>query len=71
MIDDPIITSTDVILGGHCATGMRAWFEAVGLKDRFREFLKQGLPASVINDTDEIGRQVVRRKLEREARSDG
>lgn len=36
-----IITVTDIRQAGHCATGIRDWFERQGFD--FRDFLKNGI----------------------------
>lgn len=63
--EDPIITIDDVRKAGHCAKGARRWCENNGFD--FREFLKSGLPESVVIKTnDAFGLQVIERKRERE-----
>ena len=63
--EGPIITIDDVRKAGHCAKGARRWCEDHGFN--FREFLKSGLPESVVAETnDAFGLQVIERKHERE-----
>jgi len=45
-MEDFIVTINDIRKTGHCTAGARRWFNANGLD--FREFLKNGLPASVL-----------------------
>ena len=47
----------------HCIFGARQWFRAHDLD--FRDFVRHGVSAQVMWGTgDELGRQVVRRKLD-------
>lgn len=61
------ITVTDIQQAGHCATGIRRWFNEHGLN--FRSFLKDGIDAAVLLDTgDALAQRVVDLKIKREAR---
>jgi len=60
------ITVTDIQQAGHCATGIKKWFDDHGLN--FRAFLKDGIDAAVLLDTDDgLARRVVDLKIKREA----
>lgn len=43
------ITITDLRRAGHCASGIRRWFEAQGLD--FRDFLKNGIDEETLRAT--------------------
>lgn len=59
------VTITDVRLAGNCVAGARRWFEGHGLD--FSEFIKSGLPAQVLLDTEDgLANSVVAAKLARE-----
>jgi len=61
------ITVTDIQQAGHCAVGIRRWFNEHGLN--FRSFLKDGIDAAVLLDTgDALAQRVVDLKIKREAR---
>lgn len=47
--EDPIITIDDIRKVGICAAGARRWFSANGLD--FRDFMANGIPASVLDAT--------------------
>lgn len=47
-MDDFIVTINDIRKTGHCTAGTRRWFAANGLD--FREFLKNGMPASLLEE---------------------
>lgn len=44
-----IITITDLRRSGHCARGIKNWFEVQGLD--FKDFLKNGIPAETLYNT--------------------
>lgn len=48
-IPDPIVRITDIVRAGYCPSGARRWFTANGLD--FRDFMKNGIPASVLTAT--------------------
>ena len=57
---DFTIRMKDCQRAGHCPLGVRKWFGAQGLD--FRAFLKDGIPAKTMWDTEDgQGRQVVMR----------
>lgn len=61
---DFIVTIADVRKSGHCASGAREFFESNNLD--FRDFLKNGVKASVLLATgDARAVQVVNRTRER------
>ncbi len=62
--DDLVITISDVRRAGYCVAGARGWFAQQGLD--FRDFIRNGLPASRMMETDELGKGVVRLKMERD-----
>lgn len=65
MDQDPIVTMDDIRKAGYCARGARRWFETHGLD--FRDFMENGVPASVMLATgDAQGEHVVRCKQERD-----
>jgi len=49
MSADPIIHVRDIRESGHCPRGIKAWCELNKLD--FREFVKNGLPASKLRAT--------------------
>lgn len=56
--EDFVITVSDCRQAGHCARGIRRWFEDHGLD--FRDFCRNGISAQVMWDTgDGQGRNVV------------
>lgn len=62
------ITITDVRRAGHCAAGVRVWFEGHGLD--FRTFLKDGISVEdLLSMKDGVADEVVR--LTRERRNRG
>lgn len=64
MSDDITITIADVRQVTFCVRGTRVWFERYNLD--FKQFLKDGLPASVIEGTgDALGKHVVDAARER------
>jgi hypothetical protein len=44
-----IVTVTDLRRAGHCARGIKNWFEVQGLD--FKDFLKNGIPAEKLYAT--------------------
>lgn len=46
---DRVITVTDLRRAGHCATGIKNWFDTQQLD--FKDFLKNGIPAKTLYDT--------------------
>jgi len=64
MIDELRITMDDCVKAGHCAKGVRRWFNEQGLD--FRAFMAAGIAAQDMLDTgDARGINVVRRTIER------
>ena len=56
-MSDPIVRIDDVRRVALCSRGARRWFERYGLD--FKDFLRNGLPASVIEATgDAFGKTV-------------
>jgi hypothetical protein len=63
-VADEIITITDIIKAGICASGARRWFDEHGLD--FRAFLKDGISAETLLATgDGMARLVVERRRAR------
>jgi hypothetical protein len=59
------ITVTDCRRCGHCARGIKSWFESYGLD--FRDFIKNGIPANKFLATnDAYATGIVEAKLKRE-----
>lgn len=59
-----VITITDIRRAGHCAIGIRRWFESRGLD--FRAFLRDGITVELFLATgDGMAAEVVRRTRER------
>jgi hypothetical protein len=60
------ITMDDCVKAGHCAKGVRRWFNEQGLD--FRAFMAAGIPAEDMLATgDARGINVVQRTIERQA----
>lgn len=60
---EPIVNINDVRAAGFCASGARRWFETWGFD--FRKFLREGIPASTLLQTeDAFALRVVKRKAE-------
>lgn len=69
MIESLVISMDDCIKAGHCAKGVRRWFNAQGLD--FRAFMASGIPAVMMVDTgDGQGISVVLRTIERRLAGD-
>ena len=65
MTDDPLIVYDDLRACGYCARGSRRWFERYGLD--FRDFLKHGVLASVLERTgDGAALRVTAKKREKQ-----
>lgn len=54
---------TDVMLAGHCASGVRRWFRERGLD--FRDFMRNGMEANEFA-RDALTQRVVDLKIKRE-----
>ena len=64
-----IITMDDCRKAGHCASGVRRWFNESGLN--FRSFMATGTSAAEILAVDDaLGRQVVARTVQRRLLAD-
>jgi hypothetical protein len=62
------VTINDIRLAGHCVSGARDLFRAYDID--FREFIRNGMDSDDFLATgDAFAKQVVERKMEREARN--
>lgn len=60
MTNPVIVTPRDVINSGGCVSGIREWFHRHNLDHLLRTFMKEGLSADVLLETnDESARRAV------------
>jgi hypothetical protein len=65
-----IITVTDIRNAGHCAAGIKRWFDEHELN--FRDFLKNGIDAEIlIASGDELALQSVEHARAHRGRANG